>query len=60
LLGRFYQKFLGVLSLPVAVISLAIGQASLWWNIGSTDDCLGYVVTAQAILSSQREEKNEN
>jgi SAM-dependent methyltransferase len=59
LLGRIYQKILGVLALPAAFISLVFGQASLWWNIGSTDDCLGYVVTARTSLSSQREKNNE-
>ena len=56
LLGRLYQKILGVLALPFAAVSLVIGQASLLWNIGSTDDCLGYIVTAQARLSSTRSE----
>jgi SAM-dependent methyltransferase len=48
LLGRIYQKTLGVVFLPLAALSLLIGQVSLWWGIGSTDDCLGYVITAQA------------
>ena len=60
LLGHFYQKILGLLALPVAAISLVLGQASLWWNIGSTDDCLGYVVTAQGCHSLQKRNENEN
>lgn len=48
LMGNIAEKFLGILSAPIAVAALAAGHISLSANIGSTDDCLGYIVTAKA------------
>ena len=38
----------GALLLPVAVPALIIGNLSLYRVMGSSDDCLGYTVTAEA------------
>ena len=47
LLGNIFAKILGVLCLPVLFIALLIGHLSLRLNFGSSDDCLGYTVTAK-------------
>ena len=41
-------KFLGLILSPIALVSLLIGHLSLNTNIGSEDDCLGYIVKARA------------
>ena len=45
--GGVLGKALGLLFFPVALASLAVGQVSLRLEVGSPDDCLGYVATAQ-------------
>ncbi len=45
LLSKNIIKILGfVLGLPIFGLSLLLGQLSLWRDIGTHDDCLGYVV----------------
>ncbi len=46
LFGSFGEKLLGVCFFPLAIIGLLVGHASLFFNVGSTDDCLGYTVEA--------------
>lgn len=47
--GGFREKCLGICSLPLAVVCLAVAHVSLARKIGSPDDCLGYAVTAKAL-----------
>lgn len=47
--GGVVGKALGVLAAPVALIALAVGQISLRLGVGSTDDCLGYAVSARRV-----------
>lgn len=42
-------KALGICSLPLALACLVAGHTSLALKRGSTDDCLGYAVTASAV-----------
>lgn len=46
--GNLFEKFLGLITLPFALLFLLIGHFSLWLRIGSSDDALGYIVTARA------------
>ena len=45
--GPLYKKLVGIIFIPVAIFSLIVGHCTLYWNIGSSDDCLGYCVTAE-------------
>lgn len=46
--GTLMEKLVGVLSSPVAILSLCIGHLSMRWQVGSQHDCLGYCVVATA------------
>jgi SAM-dependent methyltransferase len=38
------KMIIAVLFAPLWILSLVIGQVSLWLNLGSDEDCLGYIV----------------
>lgn len=46
--GSLASKLVGVCISPLTLVSLALGHLSLWSGVGSSDDCLGYTVTATA------------
>jgi SAM-dependent methyltransferase len=48
ILGGPFGKLMGAAASPIWVIALLTGHISICWNLGSLDDCLGYVVTARA------------
>jgi SAM-dependent methyltransferase len=50
--GGPVSKLLFVLTSPIAALLLAIAHASILARLGSTDDCLGYSVTARAAPAS--------
>jgi SAM-dependent methyltransferase len=45
--GDLLGKLLGLIASPAAVLFLIVGHFSLRLAVGSTDDCLGYSVTAR-------------
>lgn len=46
--GSRSSKAVGALVSPLTFVSLLAGHLSLWSEAGSSDDCLGYTVTATA------------
>jgi SAM-dependent methyltransferase len=47
--GGIAGKCLGILSLPLGCAALLVAHVSLAFALGSSDDCLGYSVTAKAV-----------
>jgi SAM-dependent methyltransferase len=47
-----FGKLLGVCAFPCALLCLLAGHLTLRWQVGSTDDCLGYGVRAKVRLES--------
>jgi hypothetical protein len=48
ILGGPFGKLMGAAVSPIWMIALLTGHTSIRWNLGSLDDCLGYVVTARS------------
>jgi SAM-dependent methyltransferase len=46
--GNWWDKIIALCCLPIGIIALIIGHLAMYFNWGSSDDCLGYTVTAKA------------
>lgn len=44
--GSWWNKFMAFCCLPIGIVALITGHLAIRFNWGSTDDCLGYTVTA--------------
>lgn len=45
--GSWWRIILAVFFAPIWILSLIIGQVSLHLNLGSEDDCLGYIIACE-------------